>query len=132
VRGSGPVENFAAVQCFTILWQDNVQALQVQNAKGKWVDAVPIPGSVIIKYAHLLPYDADLTLNRPHDHSEQYWRSTGALDKSVVSLHTFRIVISRLITPFPPCIGPPVYPRHLRLAYDHVQTMYSNLLSIGL
>jgi hypothetical protein len=79
----------------------------VQNAKGEWVDAVPIPGSVIIKYAHLLPYDAGAALNRPHDHSEQYWRSTGALDKSVVCAHASRIVISRLIMPSSPYIGPP-------------------------
>ncbi|KZT69579.1 Clavaminate synthase-like protein [Daedalea quercina L-15889] len=34
--------------CFTILWQDNVQALQVLNAAGKWIDAVPIPGTLVV------------------------------------------------------------------------------------
>ena len=38
-------------QCFTILWQqDDVRALQVLNANGKWVDAVPIPGTLVVKY----------------------------------------------------------------------------------
>ncbi|KAF9778583.1 Clavaminate synthase-like protein [Thelephora terrestris] len=35
-------------ECFTILWQDKVQALQVLNANGKWVNAVPIPGTLVI------------------------------------------------------------------------------------
>ncbi|KZT28003.1 2OG-Fe-II oxygenase [Neolentinus lepideus HHB14362 ss-1] len=34
--------------CFTILWQDEVQALQVLNANGKWINAVPIPGTLVI------------------------------------------------------------------------------------
>ena len=37
-------------QCFTILWQqDDVRALQVLNANKKWVDAVPIPGTLVVK-----------------------------------------------------------------------------------
>ncbi|EIW81092.1 Clavaminate synthase-like protein [Coniophora puteana RWD-64-598 SS2] len=36
-------------QCFTILWQqDDVRALQAQNTNGKWVDAVPIPGTLVV------------------------------------------------------------------------------------
>ncbi|KAI0292652.1 Clavaminate synthase-like protein [Multifurca ochricompacta] len=36
-------------QCFTILWQqDDIEALQVLNTAGKWVDAVPIPGSLVV------------------------------------------------------------------------------------
>ncbi|THU84463.1 Clavaminate synthase-like protein [Dendrothele bispora CBS 962.96] len=35
-------------ECFTILWQDSVGALQVQNTAGKWIDAVPIPGTLVV------------------------------------------------------------------------------------
>ncbi|KAI0076751.1 2OG-Fe-II oxygenase [Panus rudis PR-1116 ss-1] len=35
-------------ECFTILWQDQVQALQVLNNDGKWIDAVPIPGTLVV------------------------------------------------------------------------------------
>jgi len=35
-------------ECFTILWQDAVGALQVQNTNGKWIDAVPIPGTLVL------------------------------------------------------------------------------------
>ncbi|VDB91816.1 unnamed protein product [Peniophora sp. CBMAI 1063] len=36
-------------ECFTILWQQNgIQALQVLNADGVWVDAVPIPGTLVV------------------------------------------------------------------------------------
>jgi len=36
-------------ECFTILWQQpNIQALQVLNARKEWVDATPIPGTLVI------------------------------------------------------------------------------------
>ncbi|KAN0130621.1 hypothetical protein V8E53_011514 [Lactarius tabidus] len=35
--------------CFTILWQqDEISALQVLNTAGKWVNAVPIPGALVV------------------------------------------------------------------------------------
>jgi len=37
-----------SLQCFTILWQDDVSALQVENMEGKWIDAVPIPGTFVL------------------------------------------------------------------------------------
>ena len=39
-------------QCFTILWQDRAGGLQVRNTAGKWVDAVPIPGTLVLKYVY--------------------------------------------------------------------------------
>jgi len=35
-------------ECFTILWQENVQALQVLNTAGTWIDATPVPGTFVI------------------------------------------------------------------------------------
>ncbi|KAF9450550.1 Clavaminate synthase-like protein, partial [Macrolepiota fuliginosa MF-IS2] len=36
-------------KCFTILWQEpGIQALQVLNAKKEWVNAPPIPGTLVI------------------------------------------------------------------------------------
>ncbi|KAA1472217.1 Clavaminate synthase-like protein [Dentipellis sp. KUC8613] len=36
-------------ECFTILWQEpGIQALQVLNANKKWIDAPPIPGTLVI------------------------------------------------------------------------------------
>ena len=38
-------------QCFTILWQQpEIQALQVLNSKKQWINATPIPGTLVIKY----------------------------------------------------------------------------------
>ena len=42
------------MQCFTILWQDHAGGLQVRNTAGKWVDAVPIPGTLVLKYVETL------------------------------------------------------------------------------
>ena len=45
------------VQCFTILWQQpGIQALQVRNTCDEWVDAPPIPGTLVIKYVLVFLY----------------------------------------------------------------------------
>ena len=37
-------------EVFTILYQqDDIQALQVLNSAGKWVNAPPIPGTLVVK-----------------------------------------------------------------------------------
>jgi isopenicillin N synthase-like dioxygenase len=47
VQGIGAHTDY---ECFTILWQQSgVSALQVRNAQGIWIDAVPIPGTVVVK-----------------------------------------------------------------------------------
>ncbi|KAF8757919.1 iron ascorbate-dependent oxidoreductase family [Rhizoctonia solani] len=42
------------LQCFTILWQDEISALQVLNTSGQWIDAKPIPGTFVINIADQL------------------------------------------------------------------------------
>ncbi|KAI9573505.1 Clavaminate synthase-like protein [Boletus coccyginus] len=34
--------------CFTFLCQDSVPALQVMDASGEWIDAVPTPGCLVV------------------------------------------------------------------------------------
>ncbi|EKM49759.1 uncharacterized protein PHACADRAFT_179143 [Phanerochaete carnosa HHB-10118-sp] len=45
VQGIGAHTDY---ECFTILWQDHVPALQVLNKDKKWVDATPIPGTFVV------------------------------------------------------------------------------------
>jgi len=35
-------------ECFTLLWQDAVGGLQVQNTEGNWIEAVHIPGTLVV------------------------------------------------------------------------------------
>ena len=42
-------------ECFTILCQDaDVQALQVRNRRGDWIDAPPIPGTFVVNIGDLM------------------------------------------------------------------------------
>ncbi|KAH9015706.1 2OG-Fe-II oxygenase [Lactarius hengduanensis] len=44
-----PQRGPADERCFTILWQQpGIQALQVRNASGEWIDATPTPGTLVI------------------------------------------------------------------------------------
>jgi len=46
VNGIGAHTDF---ECFTILWQQpGIQALQVRNTRDEWIDAPPIPGTLVI------------------------------------------------------------------------------------
>lgn len=42
-------------ECFTILCQDErIQALQVRNHRGEWIDAPPIPGTFVVNIGDLM------------------------------------------------------------------------------
>lgn len=43
-------------ECFTILAQDSVPALQVMNHRGEWVLAPPIPGTLIVNISDSLAF----------------------------------------------------------------------------
>ncbi len=41
-------------ECFTILCQDRIQALQVRNRRGDWIDAPPLLGTFVINIGDLM------------------------------------------------------------------------------
>jgi isopenicillin N synthase-like dioxygenase len=41
-------------ECFTILCQDHIKALQVRNRRGEWIDAPPIRGTFVINIGDLM------------------------------------------------------------------------------
>jgi isopenicillin N synthase-like dioxygenase len=41
-------------ECFTVLCQDHIQALQVRNRRGEWIDAPPIRGTFVINIGDLM------------------------------------------------------------------------------
>jgi isopenicillin N synthase-like dioxygenase len=48
-QGVGPHKD--SIGLFTFLAQDDVGGLQVLNKSGEWIDAVPIPGSLVVNVA---------------------------------------------------------------------------------
>ncbi|CAE6393918.1 unnamed protein product [Rhizoctonia solani] len=48
-KGAPGLGEHTDFQLFTILWQDDKGGLQALNPSGEWIDAVPIPGTLVIK-----------------------------------------------------------------------------------
>ncbi|GLB38176.1 putative iron ascorbate-dependent oxidoreductase family protein [Lyophyllum shimeji] len=54
-------------ECFTLLWQDPVGGLQVRNAAGKWIDAVHIPGTLVVNLGdQFARWTNDVFKSTPH------------------------------------------------------------------
>jgi isopenicillin N synthase-like dioxygenase len=54
-------------ECFTILAQDEVGGLQVQNADGQWIEAPPIPETFVINIGDLIArWTNDRFVSTPH------------------------------------------------------------------
>jgi isopenicillin N synthase-like dioxygenase len=51
IIGNGPHTDH---ECFTILCQDTIPALQVRNKSGDWIDAPPIRGSFVVNIGDLM------------------------------------------------------------------------------
>jgi isopenicillin N synthase-like dioxygenase len=41
-------------ECFTILAQDDVGGLQVRNSAGRWIEATPVPGTLLINIGDMM------------------------------------------------------------------------------
>lgn len=53
--------------CLTLLWQDPVGGLQVQNAEGEWVMALPIDNTYVVNVGDLLQrWTNDRYVSNPH------------------------------------------------------------------
>ncbi|CAK7206913.1 hypothetical protein SEUCBS139899_009720 [Sporothrix eucalyptigena] len=63
------------LQCFTLLWQDMIGGLQVLDVDGRWIKAVPIPGTIVVNTADFLTRLSNgkfkSTVHRVFNQSEQ-------------------------------------------------------------
>ncbi|KAF3019376.1 hypothetical protein E8E14_011640 [Neopestalotiopsis sp. 37M] len=62
------------IECFTILCQGSVPALQILNADGEWIEAPPIPGTFVVNIGDLL---ARWTNDRFVSTVHRVWNVTG-------------------------------------------------------
>jgi isopenicillin N synthase-like dioxygenase len=95
-------------ECFTILRQDDVQALQVRNRSGEWIDAPPIPGSYVVNIGDLMARWTNGAF------ASTYHRVANLSGRSRYSIPCFvGPNADTLIEALPSCIGPgnpPKYP----------------------
>lgn len=88
-------------ECFTILAQDTVPALQVRNQQGVWIDAPPIPGTFVVNIGdQMARWSNDVFASTLHR----------AVNRSGVARHSIPCFVGTnhdtLITALPSCVGP--------------------------
>ncbi|KAI6123630.1 hypothetical protein EDD16DRAFT_630190 [Pisolithus croceorrhizus] len=92
----------ADFECFTILWQEpGVQALQVLNSKNQWINATPIPGTLVINIGDLLSrWTNDIFRSTVHR----------AINRSGVRRYSIPLFIGADpdvdVEPLPSCVSP--------------------------
>jgi isopenicillin N synthase-like dioxygenase len=95
-------------ECFTILRQDEIKALQVRNRSGVWIDAPPIPGSYVVNIGDLMARWTNGAF------ASTYHRVANLSGRSRYSIPCFiGPNADALIEALPSCIGPgnpPKYP----------------------
>ncbi|KAI6140641.1 hypothetical protein BKA82DRAFT_1004487 [Pisolithus tinctorius] len=99
IMGIGAHSDF---QCFTILWQEpGIQALQILNSEKQWINATPVPGTLVINIADLLSrWTNDVFRSTVHR----------AINRSGVSRYSIPMFIGAnsdvVVEPIPSCVSP--------------------------
>lgn len=88
------------IECFTILHQGQVEALQVLNNSGEWVQAVPVENTFVINIGDMLArWSNDVFISTVH-------RVSNITGKERYSIPVFiGTEYSTIIEPLPTCIG---------------------------
>ena len=105
-------------ECFTILRQDvEVQALQVCNRAGEWIDAPPLAGSFVVNIGDLMArWTNDLFRSTPHRVINQSGRARYSLPFFIGANP------DALIDVLPSCVSPDNPPRYTPIVTsDYVQ-----------
>ena len=107
-------------ECFTILAQETVPALQVRNQQGKWIDAPPIRGTFVINIGdQMARWTNDIFASTLHRAVNTSGRARYSIPFFLGSNH------DTLITALPSCVSsdrPAKYPPVL--AGDYVQSRF--------
>ncbi|KAL5482369.1 hypothetical protein ACEPAI_8963 [Sanghuangporus weigelae] len=112
--------------CFTILWQEpEIEALQVLNANKEWVNATPIPGTLVINIGDQLSrWTNDVFKSTVHR----------AINRSGVLRHSmpvfFGVDYNVPLEPIPSCVSPEHPPKYeVITAGEHVKTRLAAVYS---
>jgi isopenicillin N synthase-like dioxygenase len=113
---------------FTLLYQDSLGGLQVLNAKGDWIDAPPIPGTMVVNIGDLFQtWTNDLYASTLH----RVFNTSGAARISVPLFASPNG--ATLIECLETCTGPGNPPRHEPVkAEDYVTRMLDEAYRTGL
>ncbi|KAI6107147.1 hypothetical protein EDD16DRAFT_1704233 [Pisolithus croceorrhizus] len=89
-------------ECFTVLWQEpGIQALQILNSENQWINATPIPGTLVINIGDLLSrWTNDIFRSTMHR----------AINRSGVRRYSIPMFIGANphveVEPLPTCVSP--------------------------